>query len=205
MSDTLTDVTLEGDTPRVKQAMSESNPPTQPPSVDEPFGQRGVRAHAAAILTALMVIGAACAGALWYRSLDRNDHLVFRNTHGNLHIDSTWGRIRIYTEPFPVPVTGIRSSWSMGGSYIDPGKIIDGWDASFWKTIGIEYRNEPLNKDPRAGAGLGAGQAAVSGSAAAPSGAWWIRIKWYLVVILLLVFPLWKVLSLVWRRGDADE
>lgn len=151
----------------------------RPYQVPDAFGQAGVREHLGVVVNALCIVGMLIASIMWYRSLDRADLLNYRGGNRELGVISAMGRMKVSSVIYDQPANN-NAGWIYRTR--PTRSLADGWTSSIYKTIGIEFSNRPEN----GGAGF------------------WLRINWYLIVIVCGIVP---VISLLmrWRRTRIES
>jgi hypothetical protein len=162
-------------------ASTDPTPHTDHPEIEEPFGQTGVRQYVGQLLSVFFVFVAIIAALMWYRSTQAFDRFEWRSPTEQIAIDSVMGRLRLEFTTFDERRSGNYTGWTYRQPR--PRGLRDGWEPSLFKLIGIEVRrNDSL----------------------ANGNGYWIRIKWYLIIVAALLHPLVRVI-LYFRRRERPE
>jgi len=148
---------------------------TPPP---EAFGQTGIRQY---ILPALATISftLACAAAImWLRSQNTADIFARRDGAVAWSVRSIYSRIVVTrtdlreadADDVPgVPFSG--NGWQYASIEVPDG-LPDGWQESYLKILGLEWRPESLVRHPSV------------------TGGWWMRIRWRTITLAVMLPPI---------------
>jgi hypothetical protein len=150
----------------------------------EAFGQLGVRQFLVPALSLVMLFLAGLSAVMWYRSFDTTDMFNRRIGTSTWAVYSIYGRI-VVTRQDLAPSAGRTSDtgWQYGAQPA-PYVVDDLWIPSWRKTIGIEWRGQPIGNNP----------IIVDG--------WWVRIRWRTVLVLSAIVPVARGMR-EWRRSRA--
>jgi hypothetical protein len=123
---------------------------------------------------------------MWYRSYVLVDR--FGRSEGTTEwvIQSSYGRILIGRVDHSTAINVSKSNnWSFRTERMRSVRF-DPWEPSIWKSIGVEYRGEPLN-------------------AFGAVGGWWLRVRWPTLVVASGIIPLWRVVVARRKRREAVQ
>jgi hypothetical protein len=139
------------------------------PVLSEPFGQRGVRQYLFSAVACSSLVTMLLSAAMWIRSYHLEDAFFLERPNASWRVASIYGRILIgWGNGSPEPAAG--PEWSYDRRRV-PDYIIDAWQPSIYKSMGIEWRHRPLNRNWGSRGG-------------------WLRIRWPLVVAVAAILPM---------------
>ena len=148
------------------------------------FGQLGVRQFAVPALSLVMLFLAGVSGVMWYRSFDTSDVLNRRIGGTTWAVYSVYGRILVLRSDLSPSAGSVSDTGWQYGSQPVPDFVQDLWTPSWRKTLGVEWRSEPI------------------GNNLVIVGGWWLRIRWRTVLVLSAILPVWRAI-VDWRRSSA--
>jgi len=147
----------------------------------DPFGQAGVRQHIGKWLAWLCVLAAIVTAAMWYRSSFFYDSFEWRGGGQAMRILSSQSRLQIEFSVLDEKRLGLGGNgWTYRGGYTTHRVLRDYWEESALKTLGVEFKAEPLQRSATSG--------------------FWLRAKWQFIVISMILVPTIRGLLLIWRR-----
>jgi hypothetical protein len=161
--------------PAAASSATAASPPRPPP---EPFGQTGIRQYILPTLATVCFTLACAAAIMWMRSRSTADIFARRDGAVTWSVRSLYSRIVITrtdlsdadADDVPgIPLTG--GGWQYA-SFEFPDNLPDGWQESWRKTLGVEWRPESLVRHPSI------------------AGGWWMRIRWRTVTLLAMAPPI---------------
>jgi hypothetical protein len=150
--------------------------PARPPP--EPFGQTGIRQYILPTLATIFFTLACSAAIMWVRSRSTADIFARRDGAVTWSVRSLYSRIVITRIDLNDPETDDVPGIPLGGggwqyvSFEFPDGLPDGWEQSWRKTLGVEWRPESLARHPSI------------------VGGWWMRIQWRTVTLVAMTPPI---------------
>jgi hypothetical protein len=144
----------------------------------EPFGQTGIRQYILPTLATISFTLACAAAIMWVRSRSTADIFARRDGAVAWSVRSIYSRVVVTrldladadVDDVPgIPLTG--GGWQYASMEV-PDSLPDGWQESWRKTLGVEWRDESLYRHPSV------------------TGGWWMRIRWRTITLAVMVPPL---------------
>ncbi len=154
-----------------------------PQIIQEPFGQAGVLRFVRPMLQIMVTCICVISACLWYRSYNLSDSFsVWPIDQYGWTTNSIYGRIvfnrfllsREYPDSPAVPGGTIRTSYTTS---LVPETIVDAWQPSWLKTLGIEWRHVSV-------------PLALRGHFSD----FWLRIRWRTITLVSAIWPVMGVL-----------
>lgn len=149
----------------------------------EPFGQGGIRRYIFPALTVASLTAMVLSVGMWARSHYIVDNARKEHNRTQWYVSSIYGRILIAwgsRSPFPSD-----DEWTYGTEPM-PENIVDRWQPTIWKMIGVDWRHEPLNAEFGTRGG-------------------WVRIRWPLVAAVMAILPGVRLIAERRRRKAIER
>lgn len=159
--------------------MSREAPREADPRI-EPFGQTGVRQYILPFLATASLVLMFLSLGMWYRSHHVVDRISSEQPGSSWLISSIYGRILVCCDRRESRMEELEGNWHYDTSPM-PESVRDAWQPSVYKSIGIEWRGEPLR-------------------APVTARGWWLRVRWPLISVVAAVLPVIRVVYVMRQR-----
>ena len=135
---------------------------------------------------------------LWFRSYTVQERFTRVGGDTDWDLSSLHGRLYVARRNYPpagtssdgrpmhrvvgIPMWRPRQPWKYWRQEIDGREVMDKWEPSVWKTLGVQWTPQP---------------------AGSPVGGWVLRARWANVVALTALLPAYAAFRIALRRANA--